>query len=152
MAKKGVEPEFWIPPVFDQDGVQASSGIGVDGKEYGDPVPMAPPVGFTAPPDLMSMIRRMVQAEDIRKAQDAAGFETFEEADDFDIEDDPLDALTPYEKIFYPPEEVKPAVNGAPPASPPSVDQAAPQAPKVPEGAVSSLPPVSDPSKAQSST
>lgn len=97
-----LEPEYLIPPVFDADGVQASAGIGKDGKEYGDPVPMAPPVGFAPPPDLMQMIKRMVRNEQLMAIADKEGFDTFEEAEDFEIEDDPLDPLTPYEEIFLP--------------------------------------------------
>lgn len=97
-----LEPDYLIPPVFDADGVQASSGIGRDGKEYPDPVPMAPPVGFVAPEDLMSMIKRMVRNEQLMAIADKEGFDTFEEAEDFEIEDDPLDPLTPYEEVFLP--------------------------------------------------
>lgn len=151
MSKKNVEPEYWLPPVFDGDGVQSSSGIGVDGKEYPDPVPMAPPIGYTAPPNIMDMIRSMVRSEELKRKLDAEGFETFEEADDFDIEDDPLDPLTPYEKIFYPEEERSaPGPNGmAGPQAGKGVAEAAPAvaAPsetpvKGAEGAVASPPPV----------
>lgn len=92
--------EYLVKPVFDADGVQVSSGIGKDGKEYPDPVPMEPPIGYNAPPDLMTMIKTMVHAEHFRRAVDEAGGETFEEADDFEIDDDPLDPNTIYEKYF----------------------------------------------------
>lgn len=98
--------EYLVKPTFDEDGVQASSGIGLDGREYPDPVPMAPPVGYDAPPDIMQMIRSMVKSEQLRQRLEEEGFETFEEADDFELEDDPLDALTPYEKIFEVPTPV----------------------------------------------
>lgn len=118
MAKK-VEADrmrVWcVEPRFDVDGVQASSGIGEDGKEYPDPVPMGPPVGYSPEPDLMTMIRSMVRNEQFRAMAEAEGFETFEEADDFEIEDDPLDPLTEYEKMFYPADEAK--TNGGPPAA-----------------------------------
>lgn len=142
MSKKNVEPEYWLPPVFDADGVQASSGIGSDGKEYPDPVPMAPPVGYSAPPDLMTMIRSMIKSEEIRRKLDEDGFETFEEADDFDIEDDPLDPMTAYEKIFYPEDERSaPGSNGM--AGPQAGAAAAPSETPVKgaEGAVASPPP-----------
>lgn len=94
--------EYLTKPYFDDDGVQVTSGIGRDGKEYPDPVPMAPPVGYDHPPDLVTMIRSMVRAEEFRRAVDAEGFETFDEADDFETEDDMefFDKLTDYEKVF----------------------------------------------------
>lgn len=147
MSKKNGQA-FWVSPIFDEDGVQASSGIGTDGKEYPDPVPMAPPIGYTAPPDIMTMIRTMIRAEDFRKKLEDEGVETFEEADDFDIEDDPLDPLTPYEKIFYPEDERSaPGPNGM--AGPQAGKVAAPlEVKKEPEkavdgseGAVASPPP-----------
>lgn len=117
------EEEFFnVLPTFDQDGVQATAGIGEDGKEYGDPVPMAPPIGYKEPPDLMSMIRSMVQSEQLQRAADEQGFDTFEEAGDFDIEDDPVDPKTPHEALFDPPPAPPPAApgEGAPPSPPPA--------------------------------
>jgi hypothetical protein len=115
-----------VEATFDQDGVQATSEIGADGKEYPDPVPMAPPVGYRPPPTIMEMIQTMIRSEQLRTQLDAQGFDTFEEAEDFDIEDDPLDPHTPYEAVFDPPpaplpevplkSEVKPPVSPAVPA------------------------------------
>lgn len=129
MAKKpfnSVE-EFNTKPYFDEDGVQVASGIGKDGKEYPDPVPMAPPIGYQAPPDLMTLIRQMIRAEEFKRLAAQEDFETFEESDDFDIEDDPLDPHTPYEAVFDP---APPSDGPQVPASPP-----APPAVKVAEGA-----------------
>lgn len=95
--------EFCTKPTFDEDGVQVSSGIGKDGKEYPDPVPMAPPVGFSAPPDLMDMMRTMIRNESYQRRLDEEGFDTFEEAGDFDVDDDPLPPLTVHEALFAPP-------------------------------------------------
>lgn len=105
--------EYCTKPTFDQDGIQVSSGILRNGQEDPDPIPMAPPVGFEAPPDLMTMIKTMVHNELINRGLDEAGFETFEESDDFEIYDDPLDPLTPYERVFEPSEPA-----GPPPAAP----------------------------------
>jgi len=116
------EINFLQDPTFDEDGVQVTSAIGRDGKEYPDPVPTAPPVGYTNPPDLMTMIRTMIHSESLRQQLAIHDEETFEEADDFDIPDDPADPLTPYEQMFYPPDEAKPAeaagVAPTPPAAP----------------------------------
>jgi len=118
MAKKfeSVE-EFNTKPTFDEDGVQVSSAIGKDGKEYPDPVPLEPPIGYNAPPDLMTMIRTMIRQEKFNQTLADHDYETFDEADDFDIDDDPLDALTPYEKVFEPPRAASVAPQDA--ASPP---------------------------------
>jgi hypothetical protein len=93
--------EYLVKPAFDADGVQVSSGIGVDGREYPDPTPMSPPVGYEPPSDLNIMLEQLFRrGEAVLRA---AEIETEEEANDFDIDDDPLDPLTPYEKVFEPP-------------------------------------------------
>lgn len=122
-AKKEVAPhvgiplgphieEYLVPAKFDADGVQVSSAIGKDGKEYPDPVPMSPPVGYTPPSDIMQLIERMVTQG--KAVLEAAEIETEEEANDFEIEDDPLDNLTEYEKVFAPPAAPAAVVNSAP--------------------------------------
>lgn len=58
------------------------------GHEVLDPTPIAIPVGFKLPESMTDMVRRFVRHELSRQA-DEKGFETFEESDDFDIEDDP---------------------------------------------------------------
>lgn len=45
-------------------------------------------------------VREMVHAERTRLAAIEAGYETFEEADDFDVDDDTFDPKTPYEEVF----------------------------------------------------
>jgi hypothetical protein len=103
--------EFLVKPQFDQDGVQVSSGIGTDGREYPDPVPMSPPVGYEPPSDVLQMLEQLFLRG--KAVLEAAQIETEEEANDFDIEDDPVDPLTPYEAVFNPPaKEVGPAANG----------------------------------------
>lgn len=101
-ASKLPEITFLIPECIDHEGCQVTSAIGSDGKEYPDPIPTAPPIGYQNPPDLMTMIRTMIQSEALRQKLAQEDFETFEEADDFEIEDDPIDPLTPYEKVFEP--------------------------------------------------
>lgn len=73
-----------------------------DGKFYGNPVPIAPPVGYNPQPTLREQIRAMVVSEKLRAEAEAAGFESFEEADDFDV-DDEWDPRSPYEYNFDPP-------------------------------------------------
>lgn len=73
------------------------------GREYMDSTPMAPPVGYKREPTIAERIRDMVRGEHLRNAALAAGAETFEEADDFDIpDDDTYDPSTPYEEVFEP--------------------------------------------------
>lgn len=57
-------------------------------EEIPDNTPVELPIGYTEPESLEQVIARMIQANDFRKAQEAAGLETFEEADDFDVMDE----------------------------------------------------------------
>lgn len=119
--------------VVDPDGIQVRSFLSGDGRyEYPDPVPMAPPIGYKPEPDLGELIRSLVHRE-LSKVAGASELDTFEEAEDFDIEDDPLDPLTPYEKVFEPPPR-----QTALPAAPSPVE-----APNATEGPVASPAPVS---------
>lgn len=68
--------------------------------EITDPTPIAPPVGFKRSPSLAEQIREMVRSERLAAEVAAAGAETFEEADDFEVPDDPMDPITPYEADF----------------------------------------------------
>lgn len=101
--------------------------LNVMGHEVPDPTVIEPPLGYIPQPDLMEQMRRMVQNEMSRIAA-LQEFETFEEADDFDIDEDPVDYTTPYEMYFDPPagepagppadSNARPDPN-APPAPPP---------------------------------
>lgn len=71
-----------------------------EGAEIPDPTPMEPPINYVKQPSLASQIRDMVRSEALRQAAEAQGYETFEEADDFEIEDEPDLAATPYEAEF----------------------------------------------------
>lgn len=66
------------------------------GREIPDPRPMEMPLGLRKPESMEEMIRRFVRVEASRIAQ-KEGMETFEEADDFEVEDDDFsDAPTQY--------------------------------------------------------
>lgn len=58
-----------------------------DGREVSNPVPMEPPVGYLKQPSIFENMRAMVRAELSRKAAEE-GFETEDEAENFDIPDD----------------------------------------------------------------
>lgn len=64
------------------------------GRELPDPVPMAPPVGYKKVPSMVDTIRDMIRSEKLRQYALEQGAETFDEADDLDI-DDP-DDFEPY--------------------------------------------------------
>lgn len=108
------------------------------GQERPDPRPMEPPIGFKKQPSLHERIREMVRSEQLRLAAEKAGAETFEEADDFDIEDD-LDIRSPYEIPWEPNFDPPPA----PEAGQPRPEAAAerPQGVEAPEVPQSSNPP-----------
>jgi len=70
-------------------------GFDSDGREIPDPTPAAIPFQFSRPLSLQEEIKRFVRIEASRAAADA-GAESFEEADDFEVDEDP-DPLSPYE-------------------------------------------------------
>lgn len=74
---------------------------GAGAYEVPDPRPIAPPVGYQRQVPLHEQIRAMVRSERLRQEVEAAGFETVEEADDFDVGDD-FEPSAPYEIDFDP--------------------------------------------------
>lgn len=150
VASEGFVEEYVTKPSYDVDGVQVSSGIGADGLEYPDPVPMSPPVGFSNPPDLMHMIRTMIRSEEFLRAADDEGIETFEEAGDFDIDDDPLPPLTLHEQILVPP--VSSPQGGDPPPASTTDPQVSDQEVGGKAGGSPNTPPAAAPSEPKPST
>lgn len=73
--------------------------------EVPNPTPVAPPVGYKRQPSLTEQIRAMVRSEALRQAAEAEGVETFEEADDFEVDD--YDPTSPYEEVFDPVEDLR---------------------------------------------
>lgn len=59
------------------------------GREVPDTTPVEMPLGFKRPKPLQQIVREMIQREFSEQA-DAEGKETFDEANDFDVEDDDL--------------------------------------------------------------
>lgn len=72
------------------------------GREITDPRPMAPPVGYIKQPSIFELVRDQVQRE-LRLHAGDRDFETFEENEDFDIPDDPIDPHSQWENDFDPP-------------------------------------------------
>lgn len=58
-----------------------------NGKEDTDPTPVEVPLHFRNPPTIKQELQRYVRYE-LHKAASDAGFSTFEEEDDFDIDDE----------------------------------------------------------------
>lgn len=105
-----------------------------DGREILGGTPIAPPVGYVKSESLVERMRAMIRSEELAKAARESGFDTFEEADDFDVEDEefPMSEYE-FEETFDPkfeaplstpqPSEAKGGGEGAgspePPAPPP---------------------------------
>lgn len=64
-----------------------------DGKEHPDQTPLSIPIGFKKPDRLKETIQRLVRTELSKQAMDNE-METFEEANDFDVQD-PFDVDEP---------------------------------------------------------
>ena len=71
------------------------------GRELMDPTPVAPPIGYRKSPSITEQIRNMIRSERLREEAEEQGYESFEDADDFDVGDD-YDPKSPYEEIFEP--------------------------------------------------
>lgn len=71
------------------------------GEEIPDPRPVELPIGFERPESIQDMIRRLVQDPMIRQDLDSREVETFDEADDFETEDDGM-PVSPHEETFDP--------------------------------------------------
>lgn len=70
-----------------------------EGREIMDPTPVAIPAGFKPPETIEEKILRLVRAREIQAQLEAQGLETFEDAEDFDVDDD-FDPATPFEMVF----------------------------------------------------
>lgn len=72
-----------------------------NGEEILDPTPIEIPLHFQRPMSLNERIKQMVQHEASMIAR-ANGYETFSEADDFNVDDDEIDPSSPWEENFDP--------------------------------------------------
>ena len=71
------------------------------GHEVLDAKPVEIPAGFKRPETTDEIIRRLVRVQ-LSEVAGRAGEETFEEANDFDVEDETFEPGTPYEAVFDP--------------------------------------------------
>jgi len=102
------------------------------GQEVPDPRPVAIPAGFQRPEPLADLIRRLVRTQ-ISQQASAEGQETWEEADDFEVDEDD-DPLSPYE-IPEAPLEALGGVRQVDPAPPPDPKEKGSESPvEAPKG------------------
>lgn len=66
------------------------------GREVPDPTPVALPVRLRAGVSMVDEVRQAIRQE-LSQAAEAAGDESFEEADDFEVDDDPM----PYSRFEH---------------------------------------------------
>src|ERR1700741_3704528 len=71
------------------------------GRELPDPRPIRPPIGFIKQPPLHELIRQMVRSEVLAREAGEQDLGSFEEEDDFDV-DDEYDPTSPWEENFEP--------------------------------------------------
>ena len=101
-------------------------------KEHPDPIPCAIPVGYDQPDTMAEMVQKYVRQEMSAHAKENA-MGTFEEEDDFDLDDDQLDLplsgyeVHEYEMVDEPESTVAPSDPPAPePSQEPSATPAEP--------------------------
>lgn len=80
-------------------GMQQISELLPDGREKPDPTPMSAALGKRRAKSIRDNVVEILRSEKWREAMEENGEETFEEADDFDVDDD-FDPSTPYEEFF----------------------------------------------------
>ncbi len=104
-------------------------------KETADPIPNELCRPETAPPTLREQIQTAIRSE-MSLAAENAGFESFDQADDFEEDDPDHLALTAYEMVLMTP-EVPETLDGAeegPPTPPPEDPLATPGPTTTPPG------------------
>lgn len=78
-------------------------GKNPDGTVKFDPTPIAPPIGYKKQPSMVEIVREMVRGERLAQAAREGGHETFEESEDFDVDDEPSQLRSEWENDFDPP-------------------------------------------------
>lgn len=82
---------------------RAARALGAYGREELDTTPKEVPLGFKRPESLEEQIKRLIQQPTFgRVVSGDAEAETFDEANDFDIEDDPADPASEHEEFYDP--------------------------------------------------
>ncbi len=70
--------------------------LNTKGQEENDPTPMALPIGYEYPETLDQKIQRMVRVG-LSDHAEQNNRDTFEEANDFEVDDDPYEPTSPHE-------------------------------------------------------
>lgn len=124
-------------------------GLNADGTPKLDPVPLAPPIGYKKAPSMVEIVRDMVRSEKLRAEAEAAGHETFEESEDFDVPDEEPVMRSPWENQFDPPlEELLAAGKAALAEKRSQTSPEAPTSPKTKSGGAGGTPPRKPPVEA----
>jgi len=76
-----------------------ASRLTENGREMPDPQPHTPSIKARRAASIRDHVVDVVRSEQFRRLMEESGEETFEEADDFDIDDD-FDPSSPYEEFF----------------------------------------------------
>ena len=105
-----------------------------DGSEVVDSTPMAPPLGYKKSESVHEMIQRQVRSELLRREIEAAGGESFDEANDFNVEDD-VENLPPGYEVHERDGSVVPDRASQPASGPPSSTAVASPSPSKPDAA-----------------
>lgn len=87
-----------------------------------DNTPVEIPTRLRLPSNRVEQLRAYIRAE-VSRASQEQGAETFEEADDFELDDEAPEPYTPYEMHDLEPDVTPPSASpppSAPPAKPPS--------------------------------
>lgn len=102
MARKPTDPEIDTDAIARRHRFPTMTKLGYSRL---DPTPIAPPLGYKKQPSLVEQIRHMVKSEALAAAAAAAGAETFEESEDFEVDDElgVIDPHSPWENDFDPP-------------------------------------------------
>lgn len=89
MAKEAVKEKVLIEerPVHKHESRMSMGKLTPDGREIVSSRPLAPPLGFIKQPSLHELVRQMVQEHAAARAR-GMDAESFEEADDFEMDDD----------------------------------------------------------------
>lgn len=89
-----------VKEIFSPDGeliVRVAPGE----PDFYDPTPIAPPIGWHRQPSMHDIIAAQVRQALLDREVEDQGMETWDEADDFDVEDDPF-PQSPHEGDFDP--------------------------------------------------
>ncbi|WMC01491.1 hypothetical protein [Microvirus D_HF4_329] len=89
-------------PVYASTSLKRFQFLDEQGREIPDAQPVAVPAGFKRPETLQEQIQRLIRSDKLAQMASDQGMETFEESEDFDIDDDMFDPSSPYEEVFDP--------------------------------------------------